>query len=41
VLYLQAFAGQPDPDGYENAEYDLEYYMEFDRTTYVPDSWYN
>jgi len=41
VLYFQTFSGKPIPEGYENPEHDLEYYKELERTTYVPDPWYN
>jgi alpha-glucuronidase len=41
VLYFQTFSGKPIPEGYEKPEYDLEYYMELERTVYVPDPWYN
>jgi alpha-glucuronidase len=41
VLYFQTFSGKPIPEGYEQPEHDLEYYMELERTVYVPDPWYN
>ncbi|MEX0719095.1 MAG: alpha-glucuronidase family glycosyl hydrolase [Balneolaceae bacterium] len=40
VLYFQTFSEQPIPEGYEKPEHDLEYYMELEKTEYVPDPRY-
>lgn len=40
VLYFKSFSNRPIPAGFELPAHDLDYYIQLQRSRYIPDPWY-